>query len=410
MLSEAPLEWRTDVRRRKSGACARRAQAPQPSATDSGILPRMPTDLFRMPRVALALLTLLALAPTRVWSQVPVVPAARDSIAHATITGVVLDSLGRPVARATVRVASGSPLTMTDTLGRFRLDGVPAGEARVQVTRDGYTPLGFEFAIAANVTVSLRLTLLPAPPATPIAAAPTASVSAGPPDTIKAPAGRTVISGKVIDSAGRPIFGAAIQAISTAQLTVSDSSGRFRLLNLVPGLVFVRVRKIGFLSEYFPLQTEAGRVATLTVRLRPSSGAPTLARVEVRADARRDSRMVGFYERMRLGNGVFVEREEILRRNASGVTDVLRGRNGVNVIRDAGNNPTLFGRNLTGAGYCAMGVLIDGVFINTTGVGIDQIANVQDVRAIEVYKTGPSVPAEFQRRETDCGAVLIWTR
>lgn len=375
----------------------------------------MRTDLFRKPRVALALLTLVALAPSIAMAQVPAVAPVRDSAQHATITGVVLDSMGKPVARATVRVASGSPLTTTDTLGRFRLDGVPAGETRVQVTRDGYTPLGFEFAIAANVTVSLRLTLLPAPPApvAPIApanAAPTTAVSAGPPDTIKAPAGRTIISGKVIDSAGRPIFGAAVQAISTAQVTVSDSSGRFRLLNLVPGLVFVRVRKIGFLSEYFPLQTESGRVATLTVRLRSASGAPTLARVEVRADARRDSRMVGFYERMRLGNGVFVEREEILRRNASGVTDVLRGRNGVNVIRDSDNNPQLFGRNLTGAGYCQMGVLIDGVFINTNGVGIDQIANVQDVRAIEVYKTGPSVPAEFQRRETDCGAVLIWTR
>jgi hypothetical protein len=375
----------------------------------------MRTELFRKSRLALALVALVALTALESHAQVPVSPPARDAVSRATIVGVVVDSLGKPVAHATVRVASGTPVTTTDTLGHFLLGGVPAGEARVQVTRDGYTPLGFEFAIAANVTVSLRLTLLPAAP-TPVAAVapeptvPTPTVTAGPPDTIKAPAGRTVISGTVIDTTGRPIFGAAIQAISTAQLTVSDSSGRFRLLNLVPGLVFVRVRKIGFLSEYFPLQTESGRVATLTVRLRPASGAPTLARVEVRADARRDSRMVGFYERMRLGNGVFVEREEILRRNASGVTDVLRGRNGVNIIRDSGNNPTLFGRNLTGAGYCAMGVLIDGVFINTNGVGIDQIANVQDVRAIEVYKTGPSVPAEFQRRETDCGAVLIWTR
>ena len=70
----------------------------------------------------------------------------------------------------------------------------------------------------------------------------------------------------------------------------------------------------------------------------------------------------------------------------------------------------VFGRNLTGAGYCAMGVLIDGVFVSTTGMSIDQLANTQDVRAIEVYKTGPAVPAEFQRRETDCGAVVIWTR
>ncbi len=359
--------------------------------------------------------TLIALALAESRAQAPVAAPVRDSVARATIAGVVLDSVGKPVARATVRVASGSPMTTTDALGRFRLEGVPAGDARVQVTGDGYTPLGFDFVIAANVTVSLRLTLLPGLPApvAPVVAgtpAPVAVVTAGAPDTIKAPAGRTIISGKVIDSAGRAIFGAAVQAVSTAQLTVSDSSGRFRLLNLEPGLVFVRVRKIGFLSEYFPLQTESGKVPTVTVRLRPASGAPSLARVEVRADARRDSRMVGFYERMRLGNGVFVEREEILRRNASGVTDVLRGRNGVNVIRDSENNPTLFGRNLTGAGYCAMGVLIDGVFINLNGVGIDQIANVQDVRAIEVYKTGPSVPAEFQRRETDCGAVLIWTR
>ena len=368
-----------------------------------------------MTRVALAVLTLAALTAVASFAQVSTRPAGRDSVARATIAGVVVDSLGKPVDRAIVRLAAGSPTTSSDSLGRFRLEGVPAGDARVQVTGDGYAPLGFEFAIAPNVTVSLRLTLLPARQA-PVAAprptttTPVLAVTAGPPDTIRVPTGRTVISGTVIDSAGRPIFGAAIQAISTAQLTVSDSSGRFRLLNLVPGLVFVRVRKIGFFSEYFPLQTESGRVATLTVRLRPASGAPTLARVEVRADARRDSRMVGFYDRKRLGNGVFVEREEILRRNASGVTDVLRGRNGVNVIRDSGNNPTLFGRNLTGAGYCAMGVLIDGVFINTNGIGIDQIANVQDVRAIEVYKTGPSVPAEFQRRETDCGAVLLWTR
>ena len=120
--------------------------------------------------------------------------------------------------------------------------------------------------------------------------------------------------------------------------------------------------------------------------------------------------MAGFYERMRKANGVFVEREELLRRNASNITEILRGRTGINVIRDASNNPVLFGRNLTGAGYCAMGVILDGVFVNTNGLPIDQLVNTQDVRAIEVYKSGPSVPSEFQRRETDCGAVIIWTR
>ncbi len=371
---------------------------------------------FLTQTLALAALTMPLTAGSLV-AQVATPPAPpRDTTATATIIGVVLDSLGKPVGRALVRVATGSPSTTTDAQGQFRLAGVPAGEARVQVTSDGYAPLGFEFAIAVNVTVSLKLTLLPAPPApqAPVAPAvtepPAGGVSAGPPDTIQAPPGRTSISGKVVDSAGKPIFGASVQAISTNLATVTDSGGRFRVQNLTPGLVFVRVRKIGYLSEYFPLQTESGRVATLTVKLRPASSAPSLARVEVRADARRDARMVGFYERMRLGNGIFVEREELLRRNASSVSDVLRGRNGVNIIRDGSNNPMVFGRNLTGAGYCAMGVLVDGVFVNTTGMSMDQLVNTQDVRAIEVYKTGPAVPSEFQRRETDCGAVLIWTR
>ena len=375
----------------------------------------MPRPLSRTQASALAaaaVAQLLIVVPRAVTAQGAAQPA-RDSVARATIAGVVMDSLGKPVANATVRVAGGSPSTTTNAQGVFRLEGVPAGEARVQVTGDGYRPLGFEFAIAANVTVSLQLTLLPAPPeaiAPPPPPVEPSPVTVGPPDTVQVAAGRSGVSGKVVDSAGRAVFGASVQAISTLQSTVSDSAGRFRLQALSPGLVYIRVRKIGYLSEYFPLQTEAGRVASLTVKLRPASGAPSLARVEVRADARREARMAGFYERMRKANGIFVEREELLRRNASQVTEVLRGRNGVNIIRDGSNNPVVFGRNLTGAGYCAMGVILDGVFVNTNGISIDQMVNTQDVRAIEVYKSGPGVPSEFQRRETDCGAVIIWTR
>jgi hypothetical protein len=32
------------------------------------------------------------------------------------------------------------------------------------------------------------------------------------------------------------------------------------------------------------------------------------------------------------------------------------------------------------------------------------------VAAIEVYTSGTSVPGQFARPETDCGAVIVWTR
>ena len=344
-----------------------------------------------------------------------------DTIPKATITGVVVDSGGAPVAGATVRVPSGSPSTRTDSAGAFRLAGVPAGNARVQVLRDGYTPLGFEFEIAANVTVSLRLTLLPAPPA-PVVVEPAAEAAPSPTDSVlaklvaedsvrsKGSSRTSSIVGVVIDSAGRAVFGATVQAMSTELRSLSDSAGRFRIPNVPTGLTFLRIRKIGYLSEYLPLQVEEGRVAALSVKLRPASGAPSLARVEVRADARGDAKMAGFYERSRKASGVFVTREELLRRNVSNVTEVLRGRTGVNIIRDGNGIPVVFGRNLTGAGYCAMGVLIDGTYVNSSGIGLDRLISTQDVRAIEVYRSGPSVPSEFQRRETDCGAVIIWTR
>ena len=184
----------------------------QPSDRISGTVSRMRIVFFPGARVALTLALIFGAAGVvALRAQVPTSPPVvkRDSVSTATIAGVVVDSLGRAVAGATVRVVSGSPSTITDAQGQFRLTRVPAGDARVQVTGDGYTPLGFEFVIAANVTVSLKLTLLPAPPGsrvtapvfTPVEAS---AVTSGPADTVKTPAGQTGIAGRVVDTAGKP--------------------------------------------------------------------------------------------------------------------------------------------------------------------------------------------------------------
>jgi len=44
------------------------------------------------------------------------------------------------------------------------------------------------------------------------------------------------------------------------------------------------------------------------------------------------------------------------------------------------------------------------------GLTIDRVVNLQDVRAIEVYVSGPAVPADLANGNTECGAVVVWTR
>lgn len=336
---------------------------------------------------------------------------ARAARSLATLAGTVVDEGENSVAGAVVRLSNGTTSVISGDDGSFRLPDVPAGRATVEVAKEGFGTLVFDFDIAAGVTVSVRLRLLSIPP-------PMSSDG----DTEQAAVDATrnartaTVVGTVTDSARRPLFGATVEAASSNNKTMSDSAGRFRLLGVEPGLNYMRVRKLGYLPEYFPLTAVAGRTTTATVNLRAAG--QQLAGVEVRADAMRaNSKMRGFYERAAMGNGIFVERSEIVNRNASQVSDVLRGRNGINVYAQGANGALIAGRTVRmaggqgGAGICPLALILDGVNVPLKdGLTIDRIVNVQDVRGIEVYTTGPQVPAALANGQTECGAIVVWTR
>jgi len=351
-------------------------------------------------------------AQTRPGRQAPAVAPLT-----ATITGTVVDEAGLPVDSAIVSVRASDAAVVTGQGGAFRLPGLTAGKAQVSVTKSGFDPLIADFEIAPGVTVALRLTIMSFPP--PMESDSAAPAIAADPAPIPSPAPsarKSTIIGTVIDPDGRPLFGATVEEASSNTRTMSDSAGRFRLQGILPGLSFVRVRKVGFLPEYFPLTAIAGRNITATVRLRPAG--QTLAKVEVRADAMRaDPKLRGFYERVARGGGVFIERTEILKRGASQVSDILRGRNGINVYGTGAGGTVIAGRQIRlaggqgGAGVCPLPLILDGVLVPLReGLTIDRVVNLQDVRAIEVYVSGPAVPADLANGNTECGAVVVWTR
>lgn len=365
---------------------------------------------------------LLSVAPGRVSAQTRAPAPTPAAPVTSTVTGTLVDEGGIPVEGAQLRVDGSELITLSGADGAFRLTGLTAGKAAIEVTKEGFSMLAFDFDIAAGVTVALRLTITSLPPA-PSAPEPASAAVDTTSDTLNEPSGakgtaaasKVTFRGTVVDSSGAPLFGAIIEEASSRLRTMTDSGGRFRLQGVEPGLSFIRVRKLGFLAEYFPMTGVAGRTVAATIRLRPAG--QQLAKVEVNADAMNgDRRMRGYFERAARGTGIFIDRTEILRRNATQVSDMLRGRNGVTVYGQGANGNVIAGRTMKmgggqGPGICPLPLILDGMVVALReGLTVDRVVNLQDVRAMEIYPTGPSVPAELANGQTECGAIVVWTR
>jgi Carboxypeptidase regulatory-like domain len=121
--------------------------------------------IWRVGRIGAAVV--VSIAGVRVLHAQNPLPAATarsqaDSVA--TLTGVVQDEEGLGVAGALVMADSGRRRATSDEYGHFRLEGIPAGKARVEVRSYGHAPLGFDCEIGSGLTVELVLTVLPVPP------------------------------------------------------------------------------------------------------------------------------------------------------------------------------------------------------------------------------------------------------
>lgn len=81
--------------------------------------------------------------------------------AQATVTGVVRDTAGAPVAYADVAGAAGRVLS--DSMGRFLLENVPPGRVVLQVRRIGYRAASWSGTAGGGERLTAELTLVPIP-------------------------------------------------------------------------------------------------------------------------------------------------------------------------------------------------------------------------------------------------------
>ena len=217
----------------------------------------------------------------------------------------------------------------------------------------------------------------------------------------------SMVTGTVHDSAGTPIPGVQVVIADSPFGVRSDSLGRFRLPTMREGQQDVHFRRMGFDST--TVRTELGHDSIVTLAVVMNALAQDLAEQNITADIERVQALQGFYERKKGGFGYFVTREDIERRHASAVSDVMRLIPGVNVVRTGGRSGVRFNRASSAARDCPPQVYVDGVMAR--GMEIDDLSP-GDIDGIEIYPGASVIPPQFNDRfgNSICGVIAVWTR
>lgn len=228
---------------------------------------------------------------------------------------------------------------------------------------------------------------------------------------------------EVVSTDSQPVSYAFVQANGGhAQLT--DETGHVSMGRGKKQTFDVEVRRIGF-TPYFGKIDLPDTAITVHIVLAPLAQQLSSMRVTSRKSSS-SLELNGFYKRwldMQKGanTAIFIGPEEIEKRNASRVSMLLGGVNGVSTTRTSNGNTVL---TTGGGGSCPMAVIVDGRQVcpiagctmvdyskgltDKNSVLIDQVLDINSVAGVEVYKRGGNMPSAFHV-DSECGAIALWT-
>ncbi len=213
------------------------------------------------------------------------------------------------------------------------------------------------------------------------------------------------VRGVVRNAAGQPVEGAQVSATGANAAAASNERGEFTLLVGADGPAVVRVRRLGFRPDSATVVLGNGRPAELRFTLQRI--AVDLAPVTVVGRRELSGPMAGFYKRRTSSSGRFFTREEIERRNASRMSDLLRMVPSLRVIpRGMQNSVRIRGSR------CAPLIWLDGVPLSAMEFDLDSM-DPSTYEGIEVYSGPASVPVEFQgnkQASSSCGTIVLWSK
>jgi hypothetical protein len=242
------------------------------------------------------------------------------------------------------------------------------------------------------------------------------------------PAERTTeLIGTVTDSTtGTPLAEAQVELVGTPLVAETDGTGNFRIGQLPPGPIRLRVRRVGSLPLEQVVVLPATGVLQIPNEALALARAPTELEPVVVETVVGRSPFAEFTARREKGVGSFVTRDQFMRQgNPNRASDVLRNMAGVNIRRGPDMNmpwivtltrggPRTFGNAVggaTGSGGCPPLYFLDRHYIGTAhDTDVDAAVPLNDIEAIEVHPSVASLPHDFNRIGAQCGVIAFWSR
>jgi len=221
-----------------------------------------------------------------------------------------------------------------------------------------------------------------------------------------------VVDGVVTDSGLVPLQGAEVIIVRTSIRVHTPPSGHFQILRVPEGAYILIVRLLGYRPISSIVQVPAGDTLRLAYAMERMTA--TLDTIKV-VERRLSPRMSEFEQRRSFGVGEFMTQEQLEKRAALEVRDLLRNFKTVNVAPSYthGSMPEYFALSKRGgggiAGECAMTVVLDGMAMPTP-FDLNLLPTPKEVAGIEVYNGSATVPPQFSGLSKSCGVILVWTR
>ena len=263
--------------------------------------------------------------------------------------------------------------------------------------------------------------------------------------------GASVLTGRIVDSAGTPIRGATVRVPQLERAATADSAGQFRIEGLSTGRVTIVGEAPGFIGKRVEVTIPANGTVEQAFSLVPN--AHVLANVEVRARTRKQLPLKLHEFAMRRNSstaGRFLGPEDLTKYNGRPLTDALKtvmvgarfqrnAQGEMNIISARSLNPASI-RQSANIKPCGIQIWEDGALlsdpnqslevmlpprsggsenasrsISNMKVGADHDYDVSnllsnDYMAVEYYSDLASTPPGFRTGTPSCGTLVLWTR
>jgi hypothetical protein len=190
----------------------------------------------------------------------------------------------------------------------------------------------------------------------------------------------------------------------------TDGQGEFLISRVQPGTYEVVFNHLAYGTHNDTIRVGRGELVKYEARLamRPIELEPLTVSIARRSVP---PTLLGFYERMEMGRGRFITREDIDNRQPGRVTQIIGEVPTIRVRMEGASSR--FYVEFTRHRGCPPAVYLDRSLLNPARgerAVIDDYVMPGEVEAVEAYDSPASLPAEFGGSRAGCGVIVIWTR